>query len=235
MEKTNAGVGDGNGGGNIKLPIGFRFRPTDEEVLLHYLIRKIYSLPLPATVITQLDVFNFNPWDLPGDLKEKRYFFSKRNRNVMNKCSSFSAGFGYWKATGQDSQIVAPGTNRVIGMKKSLVFYEGNYYRGRGIKTQWAMYQYCILASLITPRLTHQKLTLEVGDWVVCCIYQQQGKRKAKSLGINNTTKKRRNSECISSIILRMGEDTDMGSSQCSSGITEISCADDLYLEASSH
>lgn len=62
MEKTNAGVGNGD----IELPIGFRFRPTDEELLLHYLIRKIYSLPLPATVITQLDVFSFNPWDLPG-------------------------------------------------------------------------------------------------------------------------------------------------------------------------
>ncbi|CAA3002099.1 NAC domain-containing 83-like [Olea europaea subsp. europaea] len=231
MEKTNAGVGNGD----IELPIGFRFRPTDEELLLHYLIRKIYSLPLPATVITQLDVFSFNPWDLPGDLKEKRYFFSKRNRNVMNKCSSFSAGCGYWKATGQDSQIMAPGTNRVIGMKKSLVFYKYNYYRGPAFKTQWVMHQYCIQNSLITPRLSYQKLTLEVGDWVVCCIYQQQGKRKGRSLGINNTTKKSRNSECIGSIILSMGEDTDMISSQCSSGITEISCADDLYLETSSH
>ncbi|CAI9754823.1 unnamed protein product [Fraxinus pennsylvanica] len=120
---TNVGVGDGNGGEDIKLPIGFRFRPTDEEVLLHYLIRKIYSLPLPATVITQPDVSKFTPWDLPGDLKEKRYFFSKRNMNVMNNRSSFSASCGYWKPTGQDSQIVAPGTNRVIGMKKSLVFY----------------------------------------------------------------------------------------------------------------
>ncbi|CAI9759093.1 unnamed protein product [Fraxinus pennsylvanica] len=38
----------------------------------------------------------------------------------MNNYRRFSASCGYWKATGQDNQIVAPGTNRVIGMKKSL-------------------------------------------------------------------------------------------------------------------
>lgn len=51
----------------IKLPIGFRFHPTDQELLLHYLKRKLYSLPLPPTLIPDhVDVFHSNPWDLPG-------------------------------------------------------------------------------------------------------------------------------------------------------------------------
>ncbi|KAA8530076.1 hypothetical protein F0562_004785 [Nyssa sinensis] len=65
-------------GGGIKLPIGFRFHPTDEELLVHYLKRKVFSFPLPASVIPEFDVFQTNPSDLPGDSKEKRYFFSKR-------------------------------------------------------------------------------------------------------------------------------------------------------------
>lgn len=53
-------------GGILKIPVGFRFHPTDEELLVHYLKRKVHSLPLPAAVIPELDVFQCNPWDLPG-------------------------------------------------------------------------------------------------------------------------------------------------------------------------
>ena len=52
--------------GGIKLPIGFRFRPTDEELLVHYLRRKVLAVPLPASVIPELDVFGTDPWGLPG-------------------------------------------------------------------------------------------------------------------------------------------------------------------------
>lgn len=52
----------------MKLPIGFRFRPTDEELLLHYLARKALSLPLPAPVILDFDVFTSRPDSLPGTL-----------------------------------------------------------------------------------------------------------------------------------------------------------------------
>lgn len=53
-------------GGEIKLPVGFRFRPTDEELLLHYLKRKVLSASLPALFIPELDVFETDPWSLPG-------------------------------------------------------------------------------------------------------------------------------------------------------------------------
>uniref|UniRef100_A0A453GDM7 NAC domain-containing protein n=1 Tax=Aegilops tauschii subsp. strangulata TaxID=200361 RepID=A0A453GDM7_AEGTS len=50
------------------LPIGFRFRPTDEELLLHYLRRKALSCPLPADIIPVADLARLHPWDLPGTL-----------------------------------------------------------------------------------------------------------------------------------------------------------------------
>jgi hypothetical protein len=46
------------------LPIGFRFRPTDEELLLHYLRRKALACPLPAGVIPDADLARLHPWDL---------------------------------------------------------------------------------------------------------------------------------------------------------------------------
>ncbi|OEL37926.1 hypothetical protein BAE44_0001056 [Dichanthelium oligosanthes] len=38
------------------LPIGFRFRPTDEELLLHYLRRKALACPLPTGIIPDADL-----------------------------------------------------------------------------------------------------------------------------------------------------------------------------------
>lgn len=54
-------------GREIKLPVGFRFRPTDEELLVHYLKRKVLSVPLSAVVIPELNVFQADPRSLPGD------------------------------------------------------------------------------------------------------------------------------------------------------------------------
>uniref|UniRef100_A0A7C8ZR24 NAC domain-containing protein n=1 Tax=Opuntia streptacantha TaxID=393608 RepID=A0A7C8ZR24_OPUST len=50
--------------GVVRLPPGFRFHPTDEELVVQYLRRKVYALPLPASIIPDLDVCKSDPWDL---------------------------------------------------------------------------------------------------------------------------------------------------------------------------
>jgi hypothetical protein len=52
--------------GEVRLPPGFRFHPTDEELVVQYLKRKVFSLPLPASIIPQVDLCKSDPWDLPG-------------------------------------------------------------------------------------------------------------------------------------------------------------------------
>ena len=61
--------------GALKLPIGYRFCPTDEEVLLHYLKKRVHAMPLPASVIPEFDVFQTDPWDLPGLFKVSCFLF----------------------------------------------------------------------------------------------------------------------------------------------------------------
>lgn len=71
MEKMNF-VRDGV----VKLPPGFRFHPTDEELVVQYLTRKVFSCPLPASIIPEIDVCKFDPWDLPGEQElVKLYLF----------------------------------------------------------------------------------------------------------------------------------------------------------------
>ena len=51
----------------VMLP-GFRFHPTDEELVRFYLKRKIQQKSLPIELIRQLDIYKFDPWDLPSKL-----------------------------------------------------------------------------------------------------------------------------------------------------------------------
>lgn len=47
---------------------GFRFHPTDEELVGFYLKRKIQQRSLPIELIRQLDIYKYDPWDLPSML-----------------------------------------------------------------------------------------------------------------------------------------------------------------------
>ncbi|XVF40544.1 hypothetical protein PTKIN_Ptkin01aG0122400 [Pterospermum kingtungense] len=49
-----------------QLPPGFRFHPTDEELVVHYLKRKAASAPLPVTIIAEVDLYKFDQWELPS-------------------------------------------------------------------------------------------------------------------------------------------------------------------------
>ncbi|KAK4587667.1 hypothetical protein RGQ29_018896 [Quercus rubra] len=47
------------GDGSVNLPPGFHFCPTDEELVLHFLLRKASLLPCHPGIIPDLDL---DPW-----------------------------------------------------------------------------------------------------------------------------------------------------------------------------
>lgn len=52
--------------GVLRLLPGFRFHPTDQELVLDYLKPKVLAFPLPASIIPEVHLCNSDPWDLPG-------------------------------------------------------------------------------------------------------------------------------------------------------------------------
>ena len=45
---------------------GFRFHPTDEELVSFYLRRKIEKKLISIDIIQQMDIYKYDPWDLPS-------------------------------------------------------------------------------------------------------------------------------------------------------------------------
>ncbi|XP_058745310.1 protein ATAF2-like [Vicia villosa] len=73
--------------GELELPPGFRFHPTDEELVNHYLCRKCAGQSISIPVVKEVDLYKFDPWQLPemGYHSEKEwYFFSPRDRKYPN-------------------------------------------------------------------------------------------------------------------------------------------------------
>lgn len=127
-------------------PPGFRFHPTDEELVLYYLKRKICRRRLKLDIIGETDVYKWDPEELPGLSKLKTgdrqwFFFSHRDRKYPNGGRSNRATrHGYWKATGKDRQISC--NARSVGVKKTLVFYKGRAPTGE--RTDWVMHEYTL-------------------------------------------------------------------------------------------
>ncbi|CAN6810762.1 unnamed protein product [Brassica oleracea] len=127
------------------MPPGFRFHPTDEELITYYLLKKVLDSSFSCAAISQVDLNKSEPWELPAEkakMGEKEwYFFTLRDRKYPTGLRTNRATeAGYWKATGKDREIKSSKTNSLLGMKKTLVFYKGRAPKGE--KSCWVMHEY---------------------------------------------------------------------------------------------
>ncbi|XP_057447045.1 NAC domain-containing protein 100 [Lotus japonicus] len=147
------------------LPPGFRFHPTDEELITYYLTSKVSDTNFTSKAVAVVDLNKSEPWDLPGkaSMGEKEwYFFSLRDRKYPTGLRTNRATeSGYWKTTGKDKEIFRAGV--LVGMKKTLVFYKGRAPRGE--KSNWVMHEYRL------ENKHHFRTSKD--EWVVCRVFQK--------------------------------------------------------------
>ncbi|CAL9177454.1 unnamed protein product [Musa hybrid cultivar] len=147
---------------------GFRFHPTEEELIEFYLRRKVEGKRFNVELITLLDLYHYDPWDLPAlaAIGEKEWFFYvPRDRKYRNgdRPNRVTAS-GYWKATGAD-RTIRNESNRSIGLKKTLVFYSGK--APKGIRSSWIMNEY---------RLPHSDTDqYRKAEISICRVYKRAG------------------------------------------------------------
>ncbi|KAJ1268591.1 hypothetical protein BS78_07G146800 [Paspalum vaginatum] len=165
---------------------GFRFHPTDEELVSFYLKRKIQQKPISIELIRQLDIYKYDPWDLPklASTGEKEwYFYCPRDRKYRNSVRpNRVTAAGFWKATGTDRPIYSSEGTKCIGLKKSLVFYKGR--AARGMKTDWMMHEFR-LPSLTDPSLPKRPIdkTIPLNDsWTICRIFKKTSSMAQRAL-----------------------------------------------------
>ncbi|KAL4320285.1 hypothetical protein GQ457_18G004930 [Hibiscus cannabinus] len=130
--------------GKNTLAPGFRFHPTDVELVMYYLKRKILGKKLSANPIAEVELYKYAPWDLPdksclqtGDLKWHFYCPTSKKYGRGERVNRANV-YGYWKTTGKDKPVKY--NDQVVGMIKTLVFHRGK--APRGDRTDWVMHEY---------------------------------------------------------------------------------------------
>ncbi|XP_052207925.1 protein CUP-SHAPED COTYLEDON 2 [Diospyros lotus] len=178
--------------GDAHLPPGFRFHPTDEELITYYLLKKVLDSSFTGRAIAEVDLNKCEPWELPEKAKmgEKEwYFFSLRDRKYPTGLRTNRATeAGYWKATGKDREIYSSKTCSLVGMKKTLVFYRGRAPKGE--KSNWVMHEYRLEGKFAYHYLSRSSKD----EWVISRVFQKSG---AGGSAVSGGTKKTRLSSGI--------------------------------------
>ncbi|VAH56948.1 unnamed protein product [Triticum turgidum subsp. durum] len=174
----------------LELPMGFRFHPTDEEIITSYLAPKILNPAFDATAIGEVDLNKNEPWELPKKAKmgeNEWYFYCQKDRKYPTGIRTNRATkAGYWKTTGKDKEIVNPHcTSMLIGMKKTLVFYKGRAPSGE--KTNWVMHEYRLEIKQSTTGLPSAignaaSINMSSKEYVVCRIFHKNAGSRLSSM-----------------------------------------------------
>lgn len=125
--------------------ITFKVSCSNSHVCIIVFLSVFYQNPLTSIV-------NIFAWliliaarcNLGYDEQNEWYFFSHKDRKYPTGTRTNRAtAAGFWKATGRDKAVLSK--NKLIGMRKTLVFYKGR--APNGSKTDWIMHEYRLQTS----------------------------------------------------------------------------------------
>ncbi|ONI08826.1 hypothetical protein PRUPE_5G203200 [Prunus persica] len=156
-----------------QLPVGFRFMPTDKELVTHYLMNKVFDRPVPAAeAIQDIDATQFystHPKNLVTfSCGEREWFFfiheddencspsaqGRRNIRVVGN------GVGFWKPNGSENPIHNEDGN-VCASKIFLTYFSGSLRKAK--KTHWKMVEY----HLHSDSHTEEEYQVQRREWVL--------------------------------------------------------------------
>ncbi|KAM3308040.1 NAC domain-containing protein 83-like [Capsicum chacoense] len=172
------------------IPPGFRFAPTDAELLLHYLRRKVNGESILPGIIHEVDVYECNPYHLQviSTEEEFTYFFTSRGRKHPNGSRTdrnTRDGKGYWKMTSKLTNVYADKNDisSYLGKKNTLVYFVKAPKGKKDPKTNWIMHEFELAQKKVDSPSTSSCPSQEkpFNDYVVCRVYNRQVKDKRET------------------------------------------------------
>ncbi|XP_071902852.1 protein SOMBRERO-like [Coffea arabica] len=160
----------------LEMPVGYRFVPTDEELVKYYLANKVLYKPLPVKIIREIDahdLYSKHPKCLVGngtfnDNEREWFFFIYKDEYFLGKTRStrmVGNGIGFWRFIGEEEPI-HNSEGDIFAFKIYLTYFSGSPPHAK--KTHWRMEEYrlqteingrnkqevqeCILARIIRGR-----------------------------------------------------------------------------------
>ncbi|XP_042496069.1 NAC domain-containing protein 45-like [Macadamia integrifolia] len=154
----------------ISFPPGFRFYPTEEQLLCYYLSNKnnctehherdlsipsnsdVDFSPFGVDMVKEIDLYGYDPCDLPdvacfpygrGGSRKHWYCFTAK---VTTERVRRKARGGFWKRKGKPRDIPGGKEGSVLGKRKTFVFYRRN--SSRTLKTDWILFEYALAEHL---------------------------------------------------------------------------------------
>jgi len=141
------------------LPVGFRFRPSDEELVRDYLLKKVMGEELPWDGIGECDLYGEKPpWEICGDQEgEKVYFFAKLRKLSKSRVAR-TAGSGVWHEN--SSHNIYDEEGDVIGARKLFCFKvkDGSTMK----RSDWIMHEFSLVGE-------HE----QSANWVLCTLQKK--------------------------------------------------------------
>nr|UBT01631.1 NAC transcription factor 27 [Litchi chinensis] len=178
--------------------VGYRFTPTHEELVGYYLKMKRVDPAFDHPTIKEVDIYKYHPCELPGLSSSQSdeqvwYFYCILDRKyAKSERPSRTAKGGSWKKTGIDRLVKAKDGNKQIGIKKTLVFYNGSNTRKEN-KTSWTMHEY--------HEYPCKKNSRFKGEIVVCRIERKLDKKCESSSAVDESESQLLPNQHVSPII----------------------------------
>jgi hypothetical protein len=143
----------------VFLPVGFRFRPSDEELVRDYLLKKVKGEELPWDGIDECDLYGEKPlWQICGDQEDEKVYFFARLKKLSKSRVARTAGSGVWHENA--SHHIYDEEGEVIGSRKLFCFKvkDGSTMK----RSDWVMHEFSLVGE-------HEQST----KWVLCTLQKK--------------------------------------------------------------
>lgn len=167
--------------GDHHVPVGFRFRPNEEELLCFYLRSKINGERFPNGLVHNCNVYgDQEPWHVweaykdPLDQETKELYFFTDQPKKMRSITIRRVGTGTWRGENTGKKVHASGSGRVIGSRTRFMYKKpGSVQDGR-----WLLHELELDESLL-----HSKDQVKEKRYVLCILRKIEEKKDRKRSG----------------------------------------------------